>query len=178
MDALTPDEALDAAERFAEQAKIPFTDWQKRVLAAVLAGDREEVEYAAWYEPPVQTCINLTDVNGRGMSMSAFDQALRDVYAPGLRDAINNSRSFFDMIVKAPERKRVWWQPWTWRRVQRWLPKGMQYHPNYEGRKCVWDVKVVESKLCPPGQAFLLNTDALEYGDPGDWMDDDWSAAE
>lgn len=175
MDALTTEEATEAAERFLAQAGVPFTEWQKRVMAAALAGDRDEVEYAAWYEPPLVTCTNLLDVQGTGFALSSFDQALRDIYAPGLRDHINNSRSFFDMIVKAPEPKRVWWQPWTWRRVQRWLPKGMQVHPNYEGRKCVWDIKVVEDPTLPKDTAYLINTDYLVHepiGDEYGWGDE------
>lgn len=121
-------DALAAADRFAEQAGIPFTAWQRKVLAAALAEDREEVEYLAWWEeppPPPPPPSNWTKAKRwfnrvvlrrrHGQSLSNFDAALKDIYAPGLRDAINQSnplmariKSYGDLKPGTQGRTAVW----------------------------------------------------------------------
>lgn len=143
--------------------------------------------YGQMDTPPVQTCrwIGPTAPQ-RPSSLSMFDQCLKDIYAPALRDHINNSRPFFDMLVTNPTpfRKRVWWKPSTWRKKKL---TGLKALLKQDTRKVVWKthtvpvkvdglvgdldgIPVVEDPLCPPNMAYLINTDALSHEPSSFWQ--------
>lgn len=107
---------LQLEELLEEEGHVMYP-WQRKVLEALLEGDREGVEEAAWYEPPkpVVPPSNWTKLKRwfnrvvlrrkHGISLSNFDAALRDIYAPGLRAAINEQSPLMAMIAKSSAKK-------------------------------------------------------------------------
>lgn len=172
---------IDEAERFMQQAGVPFTEWQKRVIASMLNGaNRDDVEFELYNDPPVQTCVNL-EATSRPFSLGLCDEVLRDIYVPALQAQLNSSHSFSQMIANyRPIRKRVWWKPSTWRRgkklnginnLLKQSPKKGQWQSVAD---CWPDVRVIADETVPPNTAYFINPDYLHvepvWGDylPGD----------
>lgn len=120
------------------------------------------------YGPPVPAELR------RPASLSMFDQALRDIYAPGLRVALNGSMKFASILHAGPQRRRWWYKPWTWHRKNR---KGIA--PGV--REATWSVQkpgeikgmhainVIYDELVPADTAFLINPAMMHFEPDPHW---------